>query len=107
MNDPVGPILRMGDQIDDVIAAIRDDNPGQQIETIDRGAYVRVQTETRMRLSLYTLRAYLGRDYELSLFSSMMPSFAGRIVTTSGELVWESIKAPYLGRNKEQRGELV
>lgn len=96
MIDPVGPILGMGDQVKDVIAAIREDNPDQDIETIDRGSYVRVQTPTRMYLSLDTLRDYLGPDYELSLFSALMPSFAGRMVTSSSDLVWESCKTPYL-----------
>jgi hypothetical protein len=43
MKNPVGPVLRMGDQIEDVIAAIRDDNPNQEIAVIDRGSYVRVK----------------------------------------------------------------
>lgn len=107
IDDAVGPILRMGDQIEDVIAAIREDNPDQEIGIIDRGSYVRVQATGRMRLSLDTLRAYLGPDYQLSLFSAMMPSFAGRIVTSSDELVWESIKTPYRKGGQEQEGELV
>ena len=107
MKDAVGPILRMGDHVEDVIAAIEDDNPGRDIEVIDRGSYVRIQTPTRMRLSLDTLRDYLGPDYEMALFSSMMPSFAGRMVTSSDELVWESIKNPYLTQATGQTGELV
>lgn len=107
MKDAVGPTLRMGDHVEDVIAAIQDDNPGRDIEVIDRGSYVRIQTPTRMQLTLETLREYLGPDYELALFSSMMPSFAGRIVTSSDELVWESIKNPYLTQATGQTGELV
>ena len=49
MKNPVGPILRMGDEVEEVIAAIRDDNPDQEIEVIDRGSYVRVQGEARVR----------------------------------------------------------
>ncbi|WP_067673203.1 MmoB/DmpM family protein [Nocardia miyunensis] len=110
MNDPVGPVLRMGGEIDDVVAAIRDDNPDREIETIDRGSYVRVQTSTRMRLSLETLRVYLGPSYELALFSSMMPSFVGRMVTSSDELIWESIKTPRTdtaGAEEKNAEELV
>lgn len=92
MKNPVGPILRMGDQIDDVIAAIRDDNPGQEVEVIDRGSYVRVQGDGRVRVSQETLREYLGADYEIRSFGTMMSSFMGRVITTSEEIVWEKIK---------------
>lgn len=92
MKNPVGPVLRMGDQIDDVVQAIRDDNPGQEIDVIDRGSYVRVQGEGRVRLTQDTLRHYLGADYEIRSFGTMMSSFAGRVVTSSEEIVWEKIK---------------
>ena len=92
MKNPVGPILRMGDQIEDVIQAIRDDNAAQEIEIIDRGSYVRVQGEARLRVTEDTLRHYLGADYEIRSFGTMMSSFAGRVVTTSDEIVWEKIK---------------
>jgi hypothetical protein len=45
MKNPVGPVLRMGDEVEQVIAAIEDDNPDTEIEVIDRGAYIRVQGE--------------------------------------------------------------
>ncbi|GAA3113128.1 toluene monooxygenase system protein D [Kribbella aluminosa] len=92
MKNPVGPILRMGDQIEDVIQAIRDDNPGQEIEVIDRGSYVRVQGDACVRVTQDTLRHYLGADYEIRSFGTMMSSFAGRVVTSSEEIVWEKIK---------------
>jgi toluene monooxygenase system protein D len=101
MKKPVGPILRMGDQIEDVIAAIREDNPEQEIEVIDRGSYVRVQGDGRVRLSQETLRAYLGADYEIRSFGTMMSSFVGRVITTSEEIVWEKIK------RDSPEGELV
>ncbi|MFD7159530.1 MmoB/DmpM family protein [Kribbella sp. NPDC059898] len=91
MKNPVGPVLRMGDQIDDVVAAIRADNPGQDIEVIDRGSYVRVQGEERVRVTEQTLREHLGHDYELRSFGTMMSSFAGRVVNSSDEIVWEKI----------------
>lgn len=92
MKNPVGPVLRMGDQIEDVIQAIRDDNPDQKIEVIDRGSYVRVQGDARVRVTQDTLRHYLGADYEIRSFGTMMSSFAGRVVTSSDEIVWEKIK---------------
>lgn len=92
MKNPVGPVLRMGDQIDDVILAIRDDNPGREIKVIDRGSYVRVQGDGRVRVTQETLRYYLGADYEIRSFGTMMSSFAGRVITTSEDIVWEKIK---------------
>jgi toluene monooxygenase system protein D len=82
----------MGDQIEDVIQAIRDDNPEQKIEVVDRGSYVRVQGDARVRVTQETLRHYLGADYEIRSFGTMMSSFAGRVVTSSDEIVWEKIK---------------
>ncbi|WP_329060728.1 MmoB/DmpM family protein [Amycolatopsis sp. NBC_01480] len=93
MKNPVGPILRMGDEVEQVIAAIEDDNPDQEIEVIDRGAYVRVQGEDRVVLTEETLRRYLGGEFEIRSLETMMSSFAGRVITTSGSIVWEKISA--------------
>jgi len=65
MKNPVGPVLRMGDEVELIIAAIEDDNPGIDIEVIDRGAYVRVQGEDQITVTEETLRRYLGADYEV------------------------------------------
>jgi toluene monooxygenase system protein D len=65
MKNPVGPVLRMGDEVEQIIAAIEDDNPGTDIEVIDRGAYVRVQGEDQITVTQETLRQYLGADYEI------------------------------------------
>jgi toluene monooxygenase system protein D len=93
VNNAVGPILRMGDEIDQVIAAIEDDNPDTDIEVIDRGSYVRVQGENRLVLTERTLQAYLGQEYAIRSIETMMPSFAGRIITTSDSITWETITA--------------
>jgi toluene monooxygenase system protein D len=91
MKNPVGPVLRMGDEVDQVIAAIEDDNPDTQIEVIDRGAYVRVQGEDEITLTQDTLRRYLGADYEIRSFGGIMSSFSGRVITTSDTITWQSI----------------
>ncbi|MCQ4084121.1 MmoB/DmpM family protein [Streptomyces sp. RB6PN25] len=93
MKNPVGPILRMGDEIDKVVAAIEDDNPGKEIEVIDRGSYVRVQAEDRITLTQQTLRAYLGADYAIRSLEAIMSSFNGRIITTSDSITWEKVSA--------------
>ena len=56
----VGPILRMGDEVDDIVAAIREDNPDQTITVDDRDASVRVQGATEGRVTLATRRRLLG-----------------------------------------------
>jgi toluene monooxygenase system protein D len=98
MNNPVGPILRMGDEVEQVIAAIEDDNPDSNIEVIDRGAYVRIQGEDEITVTQDTLRRYLGADYEIASFGSMMSAFNGRVITTSDAITWQSI-----GLRKDQQ----
>jgi hypothetical protein len=91
MKNPVGPVLRMGDEVELIIAAIEDDNPDTDIEVIDRGAYVRVQGEDEIRVTEETLRRYLGADYEIRSFGGIMSAFSGRVITTSDAITWRSI----------------
>ncbi len=51
MKNAVGPVLRMSEDIEAILAAIQDDNPGTAIEVIDRGAYVRIQAEQHMKVT--------------------------------------------------------
>ncbi|MFD4636297.1 MmoB/DmpM family protein [Lentzea sp. NPDC058436] len=90
MKNPVGPVLRHGDEVDQIIAAIEDDNPDAEIEVIDRGAYIRVQAEGRLELTEATLQSYLGSDYRIRSLEVSMSSFAGRVRTGSDHIVWES-----------------
>lgn len=91
MKNPVGPILRMGDEVEQVIAAIEDDNPDCDIEVIDRGAYVRVQGEDRIVVTEQTLRRYLGADYEIRSLGAIMSAFSGKAVTTSDSITWQAV----------------
>ena len=91
MRNPVGPVLRMGDEVELVIAAIEEDNPGTEIEVVDRGAYVRVQGEDQITVTQRTLRRYLGADYEIRSFGAIMSAFSGRAVTTSDSITWQSV----------------
>ena len=103
MKNPVGPVLRMGDEVEQVIAAIEDDNPDTEIEVIDRGAYIRVQGEDEITVTEQTLRRYLGADYEIRSFGGIMSAFSGRAVTTSDSITWQSV-----GRGKSvDRGKAV
>jgi len=88
--DPVGPILRMTEEIDDVIAAIIEDNPDQEVNVVDRGAYVRVQGDGRLRVTAQTLQAHLGSGFEIRSLEGMLSAFEGRIHTYSDRIEWVS-----------------
>jgi toluene monooxygenase system protein D len=85
----VGPVLRMVDEVDAVVRAIVEDNPDREVEVIDRGAYIRVQTEWSLRVSRESIERQIGRPYQMRELEQMLASFAGRIITTSEEVVWQ------------------
>ena len=88
MKNAVGPILRMSEDVDAIIAAIEEDNPGTEIEVIDRGAYVRIQAQQRMKVTRASIERHIGRPFEMRQFEPMMSAFAGRIETTSDAILW-------------------
>lgn len=88
MKYPVGPILRMCDEVEGVVEAIRDDNGGRDIEVIDRGAYVRVQADGYMVVTADSLKRNLGDDFEIRSLENMLTAFAGRITTSSAQVEW-------------------
>lgn len=89
MKNPVGPVLRMGEEVEQIVAAIEDDNPHTDIEVIDRGSYVRIQGEDRVVLTEATLQSYLGADYRIRSLENLMTSFTGRAITASDLITWE------------------
>lgn len=91
MRNAVGPILRMSEDIDAVVAAIREDNPGTDVEVVDRGAYVRVHAAGKLVVTEATLREHLRPDFEIRSLQGMLSSFAGRIRTFSDRVEWETV----------------
>ena len=89
MSKPVGPVLRMSDDVDAIIAAIVDDNPGKEITVIDRGAYTRVSADGELRLTRESIERHLGRTFEMRQLEPLMSAFAGRIDMTSEEVRWQ------------------
>jgi toluene monooxygenase system protein D len=85
---PVGPVLCMSDDADAVIAAIVDDNPGQEVTIVDRGAYTRVSGDGELRVTRASVERHLGRDFEMRQLGGMMSAFAGRIEMTSEAVRW-------------------
>jgi len=94
MKHPVGPILRMCDEVELVVEAIRDDNPERDIEVIDRGAYVRVQADGYLRVTEESLKHHLGDGFHLRSLEGMLSSFAGRIKTASDHIEWTLMASP-------------
>jgi toluene monooxygenase system protein D len=88
VEDAVGPVLRMCDDLEFVIRAIQEDNPPESLEIVDRGAYVRVQRSGLLRLTRASLQRHLGADFEISQLESIIAAFSGRIRTSSEEVVW-------------------
>ena len=88
MKNAVGPVLRMSEDVDAIIAAIEDDNPDTVIEVIDRGAYVRIQAEQQMKVTRASIERHIGRTFEMRQLEPMMSAFAGRIETTSDAILW-------------------
>ena len=82
-------MFRMGAEIDTIVAAIREDNPGQEIEVTDRGAYVRVQARHNLRLTRESVERNLGRPFEMRELEPMLSAFSGRISTTSDAVTWK------------------
>lgn len=89
MDNAVGPVLRMCDEVELVIAAIEDDNPDAEITVTDRGSYVRVEAPDRLHVTQESLRRHLGPTFEIRSLQAMLSAFAGRITTTSDEIIWE------------------
>lgn len=88
MKNAVGPVLRMSEGIEAIIAAIKEDNPATEIEVIDRGAYVRIQAQQRMKVTRASIERHMGRPFEMRQLEPMMSAFAGRIETTSDAILW-------------------
>jgi toluene monooxygenase system protein E len=88
MTKPVGPVLRMSDDVDAIVAAIVDDNPGQEVTIVDQGAYTRVSADGELRVTRESIERYLGRDFEMRQLEGLMSAFAGRIDMTSQEVRW-------------------
>jgi toluene monooxygenase system protein D len=98
MDNPVGPVLRMGDDVDLVIDAIREDNPDSDVEVIDRGAYVRVQADNYLKVTEATLQRHLGPTFKIHSLEQMLTAFAGRIKTASDQIEWH-LAASRVGRD--------
>jgi toluene monooxygenase system protein D len=78
----------MSDDADAIIAAIVDDNPGQEVTVVERGAYTRVTGDGELRVTRESIERHLGRRFEMRQLEGLMSAFAGRIDMTSQEVRW-------------------
>ena len=88
MSKPVGPVLRMSDDVDAIVAAIVDDTPGQEVTVVDRGAYTRVSGDGELRVTRLSIERHLGREFSVRQLEGLMSAFAGRIEMTQEEVRW-------------------
>jgi len=65
-----------------------DDNPGQEITVLDRGAYTRISGDGELRVTRASIERHLGRDFEMRQLEGLMSAFAGRIDVTSEQVTW-------------------
>jgi toluene monooxygenase system protein D len=103
MSKPVGPVMRMSDDVDAIIAAIVDDNPGQEITVADLGAYTRVSGDGELLVTRASIERHLGRDFEMRELEGLMSAFAGRIDMTSQEVRWRLKGKPRVRSDKTPR----
>ena len=93
MSQAVGPILRMSDDIDGIIQAVREDNPNQEIRVIDRHAYVRIEGDPPLLLTRSSIEKELGRQFPMRELEGLMSSFNGVIDSSnSDQLIWSRKK---------------
>jgi toluene monooxygenase system protein D len=86
----------MSDEVENVIDAIRDDNPDREIEVIDRGAYVRIQADDYLLVTEESLQRHLGTDFRIRSLEAMLTAFAGRIETRSDRIEWYLAAKPHV-----------
>lgn len=87
-NTAVGPVLRMVEEAEAIIEAIREDNPNEEIEVIDRGAYIRVQCDHYMQVTQVSIERNVGRPFPMRMFETMLSSWAGRINVGMEKVEW-------------------
>jgi hypothetical protein len=86
--DWVGPVLQRGSVTDKVIAAIRELNDGARV--VDRGAYVRVLSYRRCRVTREAIERHSGEPFFLpSDLELIMSSFKGNFEVSEEEAVWK------------------
>lgn len=82
----VGPVIQAGEFADAVAEAVREDNPGKEVQIRTRASYVRIEVDGECILRRATVQAKLGRPFQMSELEVNMPSFAGQIESGDEEM---------------------
>ena len=86
--DGVGPVLRSGPMAEAIVSAIRALN--EDVEVIDRGAYLRVLVPGRCVVTREAIEAVAGAPFRLpGDLEAVMPSFKGLFAVSEEEARWE------------------
>jgi toluene monooxygenase system protein D len=83
-----GPLLRSGEVTEALIEALREDNPGKQINVADHGGYIRVEGEGGLTLNRATAEYMVGRPFSMQELEIYMTGFSGKIYTTTESVRW-------------------
>ena len=86
--DWVGPVLQKGSVTDAVVAAIREQNDA--VRVVDRGAYLRVLSYRRCRVTREAIERHVGEPFHLpSDLELIMSSFKGSFDVSEDEATWK------------------
>ncbi len=82
--DPVGPVVQAGELAEAVAEAVRIDNEGKRVDVRSRGSYVRIEVDGgECIIRRATVEEQLGRPFRMRDLEVSMPSFVGRIETST------------------------
>ena len=82
LKNPVGPVVQSGEMANAVIDAARTDN-ASEVFVRNRGSYVRIELDGECLILRESMERELGRPFQMRELEVSMPSFQGRIETTS------------------------
>ena len=84
----VGPIIRSGDLADAVIDAAIEDNPDREVQVFEREDYVRIHAERNCVVTRASIEKHLGRSFDMAMLEIEMPSFKGRMQSSTDQMRW-------------------
>ncbi|HBI04551.1 MAG TPA: toluene monooxygenase [Paenibacillaceae bacterium] len=83
----VGPVFRGNEMAEFFIEAMQLDNPGKDMEVVDRGGYVRVMFDNYCVITKQSVEEILGRQFKMpGELEVNLASFAGKINTCSDKV---------------------
>lgn len=84
----VGPVIRTGDLADAVIDAAIEDNPDREVMVFEREDYVRIHAERDCVVTRASIEKHLGRAFNMAMLEVEMPSFKGRMQSSTEQMRW-------------------